>query len=77
MNPMQIVQMIKQGQNPQQLMLTFLENNFGNTPMGQNLIQLAKTNQTGEIEKIAKNIYAEQGKDYEKEFNAFRQMLGL
>lgn len=42
MNPMEIIQMIKQGQNPQQLIMQILEQNMSQTPMGQNLINMAK-----------------------------------
>ena len=30
-----------------------------------------------EIEKIARNIMTEQGYDFDKEFNNFKQMMGL
>jgi len=43
-NPMQLVQMIKNGSNPQQLMISILENQMSNSPMGQNLLTLAKGN---------------------------------
>lgn len=76
-NPAQIIAMIKNGQNPQQLMLNFLEGNMRGTPMGDNLINLAKNNKTEEIEKIARNIYSQRGLDFDKEFMAFKQMLGL
>ncbi len=76
-NPAQIITMIKNGQNPQQLMLNFLEGNMRGTPMGDNLINLAKNNKTEEIEKIARNIYSQRGLDFDKEFMAFKQMLGL
>lgn len=76
-SPMQILQMIKSGSNPQQLMLSYLENQLGGTPMGANLINLARNNQGAQIEQIARNIVAQRGGDYDKEFNAFKQMLGL
>lgn len=76
-DPMQLIQQIKNGQNPQQLMMSVLENQMGNTPMGANLLNLAKNNQTAEIEKIARNIMRQRGLDYDKEFNAFKQMLGF
>lgn len=75
-NPNTIVQMIKNGQNPQQLMLSILEG-YANTPIGANLLKLAKNGQTAEIEKIARNISAQQGIDFDKEFEAFKRMLGL
>lgn len=77
MNPIQLIQMIKNGQNPQQLMMSLLEQQMGNTPIGQNLINLAKEGRTGDIEKIARNLFQQKGQDFDKEFNAFRQQLGL
>lgn len=34
MNPMQLIQMIRNGQNPQQLTLNMLESQMGNNPFG-------------------------------------------
>lgn len=76
-NPMEIVRMIKSGSNPQQIMINYLENQMQNTPMGANLINLARNNRGEEIEQIARNIVAQRGGDFDKEFNAFKQMLGL
>ena len=77
MNLMELIQMIRNGQNPQQLTLSILEQQMGNTPFGANLIDLAKNNKTEEIEKIARNIAQQRGLDYDKEFIAFKKMLGL
>jgi hypothetical protein len=49
-NPMQLIAAIKSGQNPQQLMLSILEGRMSNTPLGQNLLTLAKNNDTRGIE---------------------------
>lgn len=76
-DPMQLVQMIKNGQNPQQLMLSVLEGKAGNTPMGANLLKLAKNGQTAQIEQIARNMYRSRGLDFDKEFNAFKQQFGF
>lgn len=75
-NPNQLIQMIKGGQNPQQLLMGILEGQMAGTPMGQNLLQLVKNNQPQGIEQIARNICQERGIDFDKEFSAFRQMLG-
>lgn len=77
MNPMQLIQMIRSGQNPQQLAMNLLQQNMGNTPMGQNLLQLAQNGQTADIEQIARNLAKQQGIDFDKEFANFKQMLGL
>ena len=78
MNPMDIIAMIKSGQNPQQVMLSILEKGVaeGNPFMG-NLLNLAKQNRTADIEQVARNICAGQGIDFDKEFAAFKRQLGI
>ena len=77
LDPMKVIQMIRSGANPQQIMMSFLENELQNTPLGVNLLDLAKNNRSAEIEQIARNIYQQKGLDYDTEFNAFKQALGL
>lgn len=74
-NPMQLIMMIKNGQNPQQLLMNVLENQMQDTPLGVNLLNLARNNNTAEIERIARNIASQKGVDYDKEFNAFKQQF--
>lgn len=76
-NPMQFINQIKQGQNPQQLMLNFLEQQVGNNPMGQNLLNLARNNQTQDIEQFARNMFASNGRDFDSEFKQFKDTFGL
>ena len=71
------INMIRQGHNPQQMMMKVLEARMGGTPMGDNLINLAKQGNTAEIEKIARNLTAQRGGDFDKEFSAFKQQLGF
>ena len=76
-DPNQLVQMIRSGYNPQQLLLSILQGQ-AETPLGQNLLSLAQNGQTAEIEKIARNLYAQQGgKDFDQDFIAFKKMLGF
>lgn len=69
--------MMKQGYNPQQIMINVLEIKMKGTPMGDNLLQLARSGNTAEIEKIARNITAQRGGDFDKEFSAFKQKFGF
>ena len=71
-----LLQAIKNGANPQQLVMGILEGEMANTPMGKNLLQLVKQNKTSEIEKIARNICEQNGIDFDKEFTSFKQSLG-
>lgn len=73
---MKLLQAIRNGANPQQLVMGVLEGQMANTPMGKNLLQLVKENKTSEIEKIARNICAQHGIDFDKEFASFKQSLG-
>lgn len=76
MNPMDIITMIRSGQNPKQIMLSILEEGVAaSNPMAANLLDLAKKNRTAEIEKIARNLCAERGIDFDKEFNSFKSNL--
>lgn len=73
MNPMQIIQLIQGGQNPQQLVMNMLETQMGNTPLGANLLNLAKQNRTADIEQIARNLAQQKGIDFDAAFAAFKQ----
>ena len=56
----QLLSMIKSGYNPEQLILNVLETQLGNTPIGNNLLNLAKQGNSAEIEKIVRNLSAQQ-----------------
>lgn len=76
-DPVQFIQMIKNGKNPEQLMMTFLQQNMGGTPMGNQLIQMANKKDSNGIEQFARNYFKQQGIDFDTEFAAFRKMLGI
>lgn len=76
-DPKMLIQMIRQGNNPQQLMLSVLQGRAYNNPLGQNLLSLAQQGNTAEIEKIVRNLYAQQGgKNFDQDFEAFKRALG-
>lgn len=76
-NPMQLVQMIKGGQNPQQLLMSVLQQNTQGNPLYANLLKLAQGGKTSEIESIMRTMFSEQGMDFDKEFKSFKNNLGL
>lgn len=69
--------LMQKGYNPQQVMMNVLQNQMAGTPMGDNLIRLAQTGNTAEIEKIARNLAAQRGIDFDKEFTAFKKRFGF
>ena len=72
-----ILNLIKSGKNPQEVVLDTLSTPMSKTAVGANLISLARQGKTAEIEQIARNIVASQGKDFDKEFNAFKKQWGF
>lgn len=65
---------IKQQGNPRELLLNFAQTNNQN-PMISNLIKLAKNGNSSEIEKFARNAFKEQGRDFDAEFNQFKNFM--
>lgn len=72
----QFVNMMKNG-NPEQVMMSMLEQSAQNNPILENLLNMAKNNDSEGIESYVRNVAREKGIDYDKEFNSFKQMFGL
>lgn len=70
MNPMQMLKMLfNKNKNPQEMIKSMMGNN--NNPMVTNLIQMAQKGDKQGIENFAKNMFKEQGRDFDKEFSEF------
>ena len=77
-NPMDLIMQIRQGKNPQQLMLSILESGASANPVMANLLTMAKDGRTADIEAFARNVAKEKGIDFDKEFSRFKkQYFGL
>lgn len=69
MNPMQMLQnFIMKGFSPQKI----VEQMSGNNPMMANLVKMANAGDTEGVEKVARNMFKEKGRDFDKEFSEFR-----
>lgn len=73
----QMMQMIKNGGNPQQMVMNMLNQQAQNNPMMGNLLEMAKNGNGAGIEKIARNLLQSQGYDFDKEFKQFTSSFGL
>ena len=77
-NPMELIAQIRQGKNPQQLMMNILESGAQSNPIYANLLSMAKEGRTADIEAFARNVAKEKGIDFDKEFSRFKkQYFGL
>lgn len=68
---------VRGGVNPQALAIQMFENQMGNSPIGQNILQLARQGNGQEIEQIARNLCKQRGLDFDTEFMNFKRQLGL
>ena len=76
-DPKMLIQMIRQGNNQQQLMLSILQGQAYNNPLGKNLLNLAQQGKTADIERIVRNLYTQQGgQNFDQDFEAFKRALG-
>ena len=76
-NPLALIQMIKSGSNPYQLLSSILEGSVANNPIGSNLLTKVRENRTADIEQFARNYLASQGRDFDVEFKRFKETYGL
>lgn len=70
-NPMQLIQLIKNGQNPQQLIMSIFQQNGNNNPILQNALGMAQNNDTSGLEALARNLAAQRGINYDQAFSQF------
>ena len=75
-NPFQVIGMIKNGQNPQQIIMNLLEQQ-NPSPMYKSLKNMIHNNKIDEIEDFARNHVNSQGGDFDRDFNAFKKNIGL
>lgn len=76
-NPMQFIQLMKSGGNPQQMVMNMLQQQNTDNPMMKNILDLAQKKDSQGLENIARNICKERGLDFDKEFNSFKSNFGL
>lgn len=71
-NPFQLINLIKNGMNPQQLIMSLLSQNGGqNNPIINNAMGLAQKGDVSNLESIARNLAKQKGIDFDKQFSNF------
>lgn len=66
LNIPQILQLLKFTQNPQQAAMNLFQQNTGDNPMAQNIINLANAGDSKGLEQIARNLCKAKGVDIEQ-----------
>ena len=73
MNPLNSIKGMMGNMNPKNIVMNMLKGNTN--PIFANLIEMANKNDVKGLENFARNYMKEQGKDFDKEFNDFKNMF--
>lgn len=78
MNPMQMLgNAMRNGGNPQNIVLNMIQRNMGNNPMMQNVYQMAQNKDEKGLEQFARNLARENGIDVEQGLKMIRDNMGF
>lgn len=69
-----IKNLVSNGRNPQQIIMDNLLKNNSN-PMITNLLNMAKNGDAKGVENFARNLFKEQGRDFNAEFSNFIKQI--
>ena len=72
---MQLIQLIKSGKNPQQLVMGILQQQSQNNPILNNAMNLASNGNISGLEMLARNLAAQRGIDFDKEMANLKNQL--
>lgn len=73
MNPLNMIKGMMGISNPKDMVMKLLSQN--NNPIFNNLIEMANKGDTKGVENFARNYMKSQGKDFDQEFNNFKDMF--
>ena len=68
-NPMQMMNFLKGVKNPKEAVISMIKSN--NNPMVKNLVEMAEKGDNKGIETFARNMFKEQGRDFDSEIKQF------
>ena len=74
LNPMQLMNMLKNG-NPQQVAEQIIKTNYANDPMMMNLLQMGQKGDIQGLKQYAQQYLGKQGKNFDAEMNNLMQAI--
>ena len=77
MNPMQIMQMMKGGGNPQQMIMNMMRQQAGSNPVMNNALQMMEKGDNAGLEKLARNLCKERNINPDEAFNQIKGQFGI
>ena len=74
-NPLQMIRMMMSNtKNPQEIAMNMIGNN--NNPVMQNLVKMAQNGDYKGVENVARNMFKEQGRDFDAELKDLQSFIG-
>lgn len=77
MNPMQLMQMIRGGGNPQQAIINMMKQQSGNNPVIDNAIIMMEKGDNAGIEKLARNLCKERNINPDDILSQVKNQFGI
>lgn len=77
MNLMQIMQMMKNGGNPQQAIMNMMKSQAGNNPVMRNALQMIEKGDNAGLENLARNLCKERNINPDEAFNQIKGQFGM
>ncbi len=77
MNPMQLMQMIRNGGNPQQTIINIMKKQSGNSPVINNAINMMEKGDSAGLEKLARNLCKEKGINPDDMLSQVKNQFGI
>ena len=77
MNPMQLMQMIRGGGNPQQAIINMMKQQSGNNPVIDNAINMMEKGDNAGIEKLARNLCKERNINPDNILSQVKNQFGI
>lgn len=76
-NPMQLMQMIRGGGNPQQAIINMMKQQSGNNPVIDNAINMMEKGDNAGIEKLARNLCKERNINPDDILSQVKNQFGI
>nr|DAG63663.1 MAG TPA: hypothetical protein [Caudoviricetes sp.] len=77
MNPMQLMQMMRSGENPQQALITMMKRQAGNNPVMNNAIQMMEKGDSAGVEQLARNLCKEKNLNPDDVLSQIKTQFGM
>lgn len=77
MTPMQIMQMMKNGGNPQRMLMNMMKQQAGSNPIMNNALQMMEKGDNAGLENLARNLCRERNINPDDAFNQIKGQFGI